>query len=254
MQKIDISGAIVTYNNEETIEKCILSILEDTKNLPFRLYVYDNGSTDNTVPIVRSFPEVILTESFENVGFGQGHNEILKMVDSDVHFVINPDIVIPGDRSVIPRLARFLDRNHDVGIVTPKICFEDGEEQFLPKRDPNIRFVILSKFPLFRKFRRIYTMADRRFESPKTIDSSTGCFFGIQTPVMKDVDGFDPRFFLYFEDADLSRRVRQQKKIVFYPGTYVYHGWKRENMHSLKGIRIFLTSMAKYLWKWRQAD
>ena len=251
MTGTELSGAIVTYNNEATIEKCIQSVLEDAKDMPFRLYVYDNGSTDRTLSIVESFPEVTLIKSEKNRGFGQGHNAVLDMLDSDVHFVINPDIVIPEGAKVFRKLSAFLKKNPQVGIATPRICFESGEEQLLPKRDPNIRFVILSKFPFFHRYRDMYTMADKTFLKPERIDSSTGCFFAIKTDVMKEVGGFDPRFFLYFEDADLSRRVRQTRTIVFYPGTFVYHGWKRDNTRSLRGIRIFLASMAKYLWKWR---
>lgn len=73
----------------------------------------------------------------------------------------------------------------------------------------------------------------------------------IRTTIFKEQQGFDERFFMYFEDADLSRRVRKKADIVFYPNTFVYHAWKRDNTRSLKGIKIFLTSMVKYFWKWR---
>ena len=73
----------------------------------------------------------------------------------------------------------------------------------------------------------------------------------IRTELFKDLGGFDERYFMYFEDADLSRRVRQKADVVFYPKIAVYHGWKRDNTKNLRGIRIFLTSMAKYFWKWK---
>ena len=73
----------------------------------------------------------------------------------------------------------------------------------------------------------------------------------VKTESMKKIRGYDERFFLYFEDADLSRRLRKYGKIVYHPGMYVYHAWKRDNTHSLRGACIFLTSMVKYYRKWR---
>ena len=73
----------------------------------------------------------------------------------------------------------------------------------------------------------------------------------VRTDIFRKANGFDERFFMYFEDADLSRRIRKKASIVFYPNAYVYHAWKRDNTRSLKGIRIFLISMMKYFWKWK---
>lgn len=73
----------------------------------------------------------------------------------------------------------------------------------------------------------------------------------VRTDVFRKANGFDERFFMYFEDADLSRRIRKKAAIVFYPNVYVYHAWKRDNTRSFKGIRIFLISMVKYFWKWK---
>lgn len=251
MIKVPISAGIVTYNNEKEIVPCLNTLIEYTRDLDIEIYVFDNHSKDHTITLIhRYFPEVHLIESDENYGFGYGHNQILKRLTSKYHMVVNPDIQFT--RGVAEKLSGFMERYPKVGIVTPKIKNMDGSEQFLPKKDPRFSYVILSKLKPFRHFRDEYTRAEEVFEKPTRILSSTGCFFMIRTEVFRKNHGFDERFFMYFEDADLSRRVREKSAIVFYPNAKVYHAWKRDNTRSLKGIRIFSTSMLKYFWKWRK--
>lgn len=251
MGKVPISAGIVTYNNEKEIVPCLNTLMEYTRDLDVEIYVFDNHSQDNTVTLIHQyFPEVHLIQSGENHGFGYGHNQILKRLTSKYHMVVNPDIQFT--QGVTEKLSGFMECYPEVGIVTPKIKNMDGSEQLLPKKDPRFSYVILSKFKPFRHFRDEYTRAAEVFKKPTRILSSTGCFFMIRTEVFRQNRGFDEQFFMYFEDADLSRRVREESAIVFYPNVWVYHAWKRDNTRSLKGIRIFLTSMLKYFWKWRK--
>ena len=250
MIKGQVSAGIVTYNNVSEIISCLNSLIETTKGMNVDIYVLDNHSSDDTVSVIRKyFPRVHLIESSENLGFGRGHNEILKRISSEFHMVVNPDIQFTPE--VVSKLTAFMCRYPEVGIVTPKIRNADGSEQFLPKRDPKFSYVILSKFRPFYFFRDEYTRADEVFNRPTRILSSTGCFFMIRTDMFRKVNGFDEQFFMYFEDADLSRRVRKKSVIVFYPNAFVYHAWKRDNTRSFRGIKIFLISMLKYFWKWK---
>ena len=69
------TGCIVTYNNADKIEKVVASILEQTRDLDFRLIISDNMSADGTADIIRQkFPQVTVVENHENGGFGKGHN------------------------------------------------------------------------------------------------------------------------------------------------------------------------------------
>lgn len=246
-----VSGCIVTYNEEDIIEDCISSILEHTKNLDFTLYVSDNDSKDKTIEIVKEkFPEVVLIENKKNGGFGDGHNKVLKQLDSDFHVVINPDIILK--ENTIEVLVEYLKSHEKVAMITPKILNEDGTEQYLPKRNPKFSYVILSKLKPFRHYRAEYTRQKEDLKVPTKVEFCTGCFFVMRTRLMKQLGGFDPRYYMYFEDADLSRQVRNQGyDIIFYPMVKAVHKWKRENTRSLKGILRFLTSMMKYFYKWR---
>ena len=252
MGEISVTACIVTYNNAECIKECVESVLNETKLRNFQLIISDNSSTDETVSIIEtSFPEVKIIENKVNGGFGFGHNQVLETIDSKYHLVINPDIVLKED--IISKLVQYMENHPSVGMITPKVLNMDGTEQFLPKKDPTIRYVILSKFKPFAYYRDEYTRKNDVMDVPTEIDSCTGCFFLIRTNLFKKLRGFDRRFFMYYEDADLSRRARRYQKLVFYPYGCVYHAWKRDNVHSMKGIKIFLKSMVAYFkkWKWR---
>lgn len=247
---VKISASIVTYNNESSIEKCVASILRSAEGLDFQLYISDNASTDRTVEIVKEkFPAVIVIKNNKNGGFGWGHNIVLNRIDSDVHFLINPDIYMKEDSFRV--LAAYLWDHKEVSLVTPRVLNTDGTEQFLPKFGPTIRYVIISKLPGFHKYRRQYTRQDEKFTKPTEVEFCTGCFFAVRTEEFRRLGGFSKQFYMYFEDADLSRRVlRDGKKIVFNPETSVYHDWHRDNTGSIKGATRFLKSMCKYFSIW----
>lgn len=244
-----VSGCIVTYNNNDTICECISTILSNTQDINFTLFVVDNGSTDGTVEIIREqFPQVKIIRNEKNLGFGHGHNKVLKYIDSEYHVVINPDITMSMD--AITGLCNYLEEHPQVAMITPKVLNSDGTEQHLPKFCPSIRHVIISKFKPFKYLRKQYTREDEMLTKATEVEFCTGCFFVIRTSAFKELDGFDTRFFMYCEDADLSKRIRIFSKIIFYPDVYVIHAWKRDNTRNFKGVMRFLSSLFKYFTKW----
>lgn len=246
-----VTGCVVTYNNVATIDAALSSTLKFTR-APFRLYVVDNGSTDGTYELVKErYPEVTLIRSEKNVGFGAGHNSIINTLDSDYHAIINPDVILEDD--VVSKLADFLDSNGDVGMVSPEIRFPDGRLQILGKRNPRPRYLAASRFrgkgeP--GKTLREYAMMDKDLTRTVDIENATGCFMFIRTGLFKKIGGFDDRYFMYFEDCDLTRKVNGTSRTVYYPGATVYHEWGRESKKNFKLKMIQLRSMARYFAKW----
>ena len=252
MNKISIS--IVTYNSENEIRGVLESIIKNTKGVDFEIFVIDNDSKDSTVDIIKeNYKEVRLLEMDDNNGFGYAHNQVLDMIDSDYHIVMNPDITF--SINVIKELAEYMENNKDVAMVTPKILNVDASEQYLPKRKPSFKYLIGGRFEkfggVFSKWRNEYTMKDSVINEPLEIDFCTGCFMFIRTAVYKEVKGFDDRFFMYFEDADLTRRIKKYGKVMFYPKASVVHKWERANAKSMKFFMIQLGSMFKYFDKWK---
>ena len=248
--KIPISGCIVTFNNINTIDSCVQSILKWTQGYDFQLYIIDNGSIDGTVQFLeKKYPNIVIIQNLNNIGFGGGHNVIIEQLNSLYHFVINPDIVVEQD--FIAPLIRFMEEHPNVGMITPKVINMDGNEQHLPKEYPTIRFLGISKIPGFQYLRKEYTRSERKIVKPEEINFCTGCFFCIRTNLFREIGGFDNRYFLYFEDADLTRKVKDKNKsVIFYPNVSVKHRWKRDNVRSIKGIWIEIKSMIKYFNKW----
>ncbi len=247
-----VSASIVTYNNSDTIDKCISSILESAsgKDYSFRLYIYDNASSDITPEILSTYGNRIkVIFAKENKGFGHGHNYIIKRVRSDYHFVINPDIYMKED--VLGELAGYLQDNSDIGLITPKILSVDGTEQPIPKYGPSIRFSFIGNLPGFKWLRKKYSRQDEKLSDPTDIEFCTGCFFGARTDYLKKIKGFSSDYFLYCEDSDLSRKVLADgKRIVYYPYAEATHHWNRENTHSAKAFFRFIRSLLIYFRKW----
>ena len=251
---IDLSIGIVTYNSADKIGDLLTSIYRHT-TCSFQVYVVDNGSSDGTLALIREqFPQVELIESPKNGGFGYGHNQLLNRVDSRYHAIVNPDIVLHED--VFTPLLAYLDSHADTALVTPRVMNTDGSEQKLPKRLPTVKYMVLGRLSKVVKplkgVRDEYTRAQEVFNEPTAIDFCTGCFMLLRTAVWQAVGGFDDQFFMYLEDADLSRRVAAHGKLIFYPGVSVEHQWEQASGKSLKFLRIHLSSMRKYMRKVRK--
>lgn len=247
-----VSGCIVTYNNIRTIKAAVSSLYEQTRGIDFHLYVVDNGSTDGTVELIReSFPQAELIINPCNSGFGAGHNLVLPLLKSDYHAIINPDIIIKQD--ILSLMADYLDANDDIGMLSPQIRFPDGRPQILGKRNPTPSYLIASRLrnegkPCARL--REYAMLDCDMSKPVDIQNATGCFMFIRTPLFEQLGGFDKRYFMYFEDCDLTREVCRMSRTVYYPDAVVYHEWGRESKKCFRLKLVQLRSMCKYFIKW----
>lgn len=250
-----LSAAIVTYNGKEQAVSAVNSVLKHTKKYPLSLYVIDNASTDSTADEIEKIEGVTLIRKQENLGFGGGHNEVLNLNLGKYHAVINPDIELDSD--VLAHLVDTLEQNDDIVMITPKIMGKNGQEQHLPKRHPTFRYLFLGRLSrlggVFKKIRKEYTREEETFEGLVDIEFCTGCFFLIRSEIFKKIGGFDNRYFMYMEDADLSREALKYGRVVFDNSICVRHLWKRESAKSIKFLFIHLSSSFKYLKKWRKS-
>jgi GT2 family glycosyltransferase len=249
----DISLSIVTYNNEAIIEKTIEILISHLENkLSYVLFVIDNNSKDDTVKKVQSCNgNIVLIRNNKNLGFGAGHNIILDKIDSKYHIVINPDITIVND--VISEMYEYMENNKEIGLLTPLVKHPDGDIQYLCKRNPTVTdlFIRLVLPNNFKKRQDYFTMKETGYDKPFEVEYATGCFMFFRTEIFKQLKGFDEHIFLYLEDADITRRVNQISKTIFYPYNYVIHDWQRGAHKNLKLMWINVKSAIWYFWKWR---
>lgn len=247
-----VTGSIVTYNNMNTIGKTLETLFEFTKDIDFKLYVVDNVSADGTPDFIeKNYPQVEVIRMKENVGFGSGHNVVIEKINSLYHAVINPDIVMI--ENAVKEMADYMDKNADVGLLSPRISFPDGRDQILGKRNPHFKYLVASRLRGDEPGRllREYAMLDADLSKPVEIENATGCFMMFRTDVLKKIGGFDRRYFMYFEDADITRTVNSVSRALYYPYATVNHVWSRESKRNTKLMMIHFKSMLKYFLKWK---
>ena len=248
---------LISKNDEKYLwEKHVFDSLSISKffekyGVPKNLLDIGTGGGFPSVPVAIAFPQVEVVALNENIGFGAGHNKAVRMIDSDYHVIINPDLVFIENS--IKKMVDYLENNVDIGVLSPKICFPDGREQILGKKDPHFKYILASRLrgdepgTLLKK----YAMLDCDLTKPIDIENASGCFMVFRTSILKKVDGFDERYFMYFEDADITRKARKYSRVVYYPEAVVSHVWNRDSKHNFKLLAIHIHSMLKYYWKWK---
>lgn len=246
-----ISAAIVSYNCKEQVVCACKSVAENTVKYPFDFYVFDNASSDGTADAVKALGCCKISELDKNIGFGAAHNKILDNPLCKYHFVINPDITLNGD--VLSDMVDFMEQNPDIVMAMPSIKNPDGSPQYLPKEKPTFKKLFLGRLaPLCKSFAKIrseYVWQDKEISGVTDIDFCSGCFFCIRSDVFAALGGFDERFFMYLEDADLTLRAKKFGRTVIAPQFSVFHAWQRESSKKLKYLLIHISSCIKFLLK-----
>ena len=250
-----VSASIVTFNSENKISMILDSIYNSTTAV--ETIVIDNASKDGTVSFVQNrYPFVKFIQSEINLGFGKANNLAIQTLNSDYHIIANPDIQFAPD--VIERLCDFMEENPDVVLIIPKFLNMDGTEQFTPKRIPTIKYLLSGYLEhIFHKeikARSEYTFRNQRITEPVDIGFTSGCFMFCRTDALKKVKGFDEKFFLYLEDADLGRRMKEYGRVMYFPNVAVTHHWDRNNHNFGSGMLHEFASIYRYYkkWKWKK--
>ncbi|MCQ2331686.1 MAG: glycosyltransferase family 2 protein [Paludibacteraceae bacterium] len=202
------------------------------------------------------FMDVQYIHGHGNIGYGRGHNIALqKSLESEVdyHLVLNSDIAF--SEGTIEKLIKFMDEHENVGHVMPKVLNPDGSDQFLAKRLPKPWDLIYRRLTLSQ---RCALSFDGMNDGGNGFDVEylSGCFMMLRNDTLrklKEKDGyvFDPRFFLYPEDMDLTRRMHTIGRTVYLPSAEITHYHRKESYKSLKMMCVHSWNMIKYFWKWR---
>ncbi|VVE01343.1 glycosyl transferase [Pandoraea anhela] len=188
-----------------------------------------------------------------NVGYGRGHNLAISQAHSDYHLVLNPDIDL-APTAFVEALA-FFDRHPDTALITPRIGDEHGGIQYLCRRFPTLLDLFVRGF-LPTGMRRHFRRRLARYEMRDVINEHdvvwnppivSGCFMLFRTNKLAELAGFDPRYFLYFEDYDLSLRTHDVGQVAYVPSVRVLHfgggasrkGWTHVKMFGASAFKFF---------------
>lgn len=197
-----------------------------------------------------------------NVGYGIAHNLMLNGTGADYQLVLNPDVELAPD--ALSNAIRWLDLHPEVGVVAPAVTRPDGAPDYLCKRYPAVLDLFVrgllpaSMRRLWRKRMARYELRDRidpqRQDPVINVPMMSGCCMLARRTAIDATGGFDPQFFLYFEDFDWSMRLNQVTQSAYLPTMRAIHhgghaarkGWKHVLMFVKSGIRFY----NKHGWRW----
>lgn len=257
--------SIVNYNGRELLKKNIPFILS-TKEQDIDICVVDNDSNDESVEFLKeTYPDIKIILSGKNLGYGRAHNLALETYSNYQYYVfMNNDIKVEPEW--LSNLLMVIQSEENVGMVGPKILL-------LEKRD-NMHVINSAGMDIDKHYmacdRGVDMEDDGRFNKVEKVDGLCGAVILIPREVIQKVKGFHPNMFLYYEDVDLSLRIKDQGYDIYYCGkSVVYHdhmastenigSFKRNWMNMCnrymsikgrKGIFIAIKETIWYLYSW----
>ena len=245
------TASIVTYNTRrEDLERVLSSALREDVA---RIYVIDHSPAEGIRELLPSDPRIEY-ERRPNLGYGAGHNAAIRKAmeaGADYHAVLNPDIYWDG--KVIEPLAEYMDAHPEVGDMLPKVLYPDGRLQFTCKLIPTPFDLVANRFlpeKLVRRRLARFRLEATGYERIMDVPYMHGCFMMLRIAALRDVGLFDERFFMYPEDIDLTRRIHEKWRTLFYPSLSIYHAHAAESRKSWRMLRIHAVNMVKYFNKW----
>lgn len=230
----DLSILIVHYNTPRLLRQTLKGLVRFAPTCSHEIIVVDNNPKARVVDeIKREFPEVKVVLNSENIGFGRGMNTAAAVAEGRNFLIFNPDIAVVDDS--IDKLVRFLDEHPEVGAVGPKLLSPDGLTQCscyrfaTPLTVLARRFPFAKRIPFLKKELERYLMSDFDHETTKEIEHILGASLLVRRTAWEKLGGFDPAYFMYFEDQDLCRRLWNHGwKVMYLPEAKMVHYHRRE--------------------------
>lgn len=244
-----VSCSIVTYRNHSDTLRRTLSCVQNS-DIQTDLVVIDNSPTTTLKDLCKSF-DANYFHNPKNPGFGASHNiSVFEFVNSDIHLIVNPDITFEID--AISRIIGFMGNHPEIACLVPKVLYPDGTLQRLCKLLPSPLNLFSRRFAPAYANRLDEDYELRWFGYDKVVDIPyvSGCFMAVRTEVFKKIGGFDEQFFMYLEDTDLSRRLAQHGRVVFYPDAVVIHEFAKQSYKNHKLLLAHIKSAIQYFNKW----
>ena len=245
-----LSIVIVNYNVKEFLTQCLESIYRSKTEYTFEVIVVDNASADSGESrILKAFPEVRWIANTENIGFGRANNQGFEAAKGTYTLILNPDTVVQEDTLEV--CIDYLMSHPEVGGLGIKGI--DGTGQFLPESKRGLptpmtalwKITGLSRIFTKSSFFARYHMGHLDPDGNHKVDILVGCFMMVPTALLREVGGFDPRYFMYGEDIDLSYELLKtghenhyisDSQIIHYKGESTKRG-------SLNYVKMFYQAM-----------
>jgi GT2 family glycosyltransferase len=242
--------------------KCVHALLQQSIAGEMEILVIDNHSDTDALGILQNrlkgLPNVRLLESNKNAGFGGGYAVGIRQARGTYLLLNNPAKILEPD--AVKKMIDRMERDPSIGIVAPKLMHDDGTVRSSARAFPHLFDVIAKRLPGISDAKNVrrYLQSDISPNQERTVDWVIGGCLLMKTELMHQLGGFDPRFFLFFEDIDLCRRVHELgKSVLYFPqATAVDRKQRFSDMPVWKlplkrAGREHIISALKYFWKWR---
>jgi GT2 family glycosyltransferase len=224
-ERPDVSVIIVNYNTSHLLDRCFAALETGCGALQLQIIIVDNASRDSSAEILRTrfrFAEII--ENSVNVGFGRANNQALSKVRGRFVLLLNTDAFVSPD--TLPMTVSYMEAHPSCGVLGVKLVSEDGVLQQSSRYFPTPWNLFLLVTGLSRLFPGVRLVDDLSWDysTVRECDWVTGCYYLIRREVIDQVGLFDPRFFMYYEEVDHCRAVREAGwNVMCYPYSSVVH-------------------------------
>lgn len=241
---INLSIITVTYNSESSIKKYLETLI---KNLPeeSEVILIDNASNDNTVENIRSFNDKRLKffPNSKNLGFSKANNLGVRKSQGKYLLFLNPDIEVV-DNALKKLLQTKLDYP-DAFLLIPKLISKEGRVQANVRKLPTLKAAFNE---YFKGKENSYQEYVPETEKPVEVECAYGAAMLIENEVFNQIGGFDERYFLYYEDIDLCRKIgKLQKKILYIPNVVFKHIVGGSTSRKSSNMRGFLKVVSFFI-------
>ncbi len=246
-----LNASVVLYNHTVAEIEPLMQLLRHSK-LVNEVYLLDNSP--KRTPDFSKLAAIYIFNNGKNLGYGAAHNiAIRKTIEQNIpyHLVINPDISFEPE--ILAEIVDCMDKNTEIGHLMPKVFYPDGQIQYLCKLLPTPFDLIFRRFlpeSWTKKSRDKFEMRATGYNKTMDVPYLSGCFMFLRTEALKKAGLFDERFFMYPEDIDLTRRIHQKFRTVFYPEVSIVHHHAQSSYFNFKMLVIHITNMVKYFNKW----
>lgn len=240
----DVSIVVVGHNSIDWLTRCLDALLSIPDRAMKEVIVVDSGSAPPLAPALASYRNRTRLVTLDgNAGFARACNVARRYITGRRILLLNPDAIIrPG---AIDHLVRLLDEVPARGIVTGRLERPDGSlDPYSVLDQPTLwsEFCFATGLSTLRPNSSLYnpeTMGGWRRDRERAVGAVTGCVLLMATDLWDEVGGFDPRFFMYGEDVDLSRRVRDRGYSPWFsPVTVATHAGGASSTTSRKTIMV----------------
>ena len=227
---MELSIIVVHYKTPDHLLKGLASLAADSTGLTTEVLIVDNDSRDGTPELLaQRHPEARLIVNDENLGYARAVNQGIRASSGEFVLVMNPDCEVrPGALRV---LADHLRNNPDTAVVGPKILNPDGSLEYSARAFPDHLTFLFNRYSLLTRlfpnnpFSRRYLLTDWDHKSARVVDWVSGACMLVRRDAVARVGGMDEAFFMFNEDVDWCRRMKDAGYAVWYvpDATVVHH-------------------------------